>query len=71
MATIRVQIKEVYGVNRIYVVGVHKAPLAVLTGQKTLSEAQAEALKTLGFTFKVVPAHNTLDTKTLFAGLEN
>jgi hypothetical protein len=51
--TISVEIKNIYGQEKIYVKegSVHKEPLLALTGTKTLSPTHIQALKALGFHF--------------------
>lgn len=51
--TIKVKIREVYGVERIYPVNFIEE-LEVLTGTKTLTRKHIKALKSLGFTFEVI-----------------
>lgn len=59
MREIKVKVKQVYGVDRIYPMSYVKE-LEALTGTKTLSEDHIKALKALGFTLEVVS-----DTVTL------
>lgn len=50
---ILIQIKNVYGVDRVYSVGNESRALRQLVGQKTLSPEHIKALKELGFDFEV------------------
>lgn len=50
--TIEVEVKNIYGSEKIYVVSSHKEALQTLTGSKTLTPTVTEALKKLGFTIK-------------------
>lgn len=52
MREIRVKVKQVYGVDRIYPIDFANE-LEALTGCKTLSTYHIDALKKLGFEFKV------------------
>lgn len=52
--TIRVKIVNQYGKERIYPVNRIKE-LETLTGTKTLTDKHIDALKSLGFTFEVIP----------------
>ena len=45
---IKVQIKNVYGVDRVYPL-TYADELQALTGQKTLSDTHIKALKSIGF----------------------
>ena len=49
---IKVTVRNVYGVDRIYPV-TNIEPLQALTGQKTLSKDHIKALESLGFTIEV------------------
>lgn len=52
---IKIKIKQVYGQERIYVVGAETASyIQILTNQKTLDRGQIAALKFLGCTFEIV-----------------
>lgn len=51
---ITVEIKSVYGVDRIYPVCDNAKRFTKLTGNKTLSQADIETIKALGFTVEVV-----------------
>lgn len=52
---IKIKIKQVYGQERIYIVDDATAlRLHKLTGQKTISRAQIEALKEFGVQFEVL-----------------
>jgi len=50
---IEVEFKEVYGNQLIYVRSEHKEALKTLTGKETINKREAEALKSLGFTFTI------------------
>lgn len=53
---IKYYIKNVYGVDRIYIKNADQArAISALTGQKTVSAAQLEALKLLGVNIKHEP----------------
>ena len=49
---ILVQVKNVYGKEMVYPIGDNAKALQLLTGQKTLSRRQVDALKGLGFLFE-------------------
>lgn len=51
---IQIEVRTVYGVERIYVRSDHKEPISRLTGKSTLDQSDIEALKRLGFTFEQV-----------------
>ena len=54
MQTIKVITKDTYGTKRLYVKTYNeRKAIAKLTGKKTISEADIEALGLLGFTVKV------------------
>ena len=50
---VTVQIKNVYGVKRIYVKSGHAPLFKALTGRETLTDFDVETLKALGFVFTV------------------
>jgi len=50
--TIKVEIKTMYGTERIYPL-TYVNEIASLTGAKTLSRRQIESLKAMGFSFEV------------------
>ena len=52
--TIKVQIKNNFGSEAIYIVSVHKDAVLSLTGKKTLTRKDIHNLKQLGFDFEVV-----------------
>lgn len=52
MNIIQVEVRNVYGVDRIYPL-THTQALKQLTGTLTLSNQHVEALKALGFEFEV------------------
>ena len=47
---IRVKVREVWGVSRIYVQSFQAGPLKALTGRETLTPGDIKALKSLGYT---------------------
>jgi len=47
---IKVESKSVYGQTNIYVVSEHKAAIMLMTGKKTISYSDIDALESLGFT---------------------
>lgn len=51
---IRVEIKTLYGVERIYPVNKQGQIFASMLGQKTLSRDNIDCIKALGFTIEVV-----------------
>jgi hypothetical protein len=51
--TIKVEVREVYGVERIYPL-TYTDEIVTLTGNKTLSRTHVEALKKMGFAFTIV-----------------
>ncbi len=51
--TILVEKRNVYGVERIYVLGEHEIPLKSLTRKETLDSRDVENLRKLGFSFQV------------------
>lgn len=55
MSTIRVEIKTLYGTERIYPVCTIAHRFARLLEKKTLSRDNIEIIKSLGFTVEVVP----------------
>lgn len=54
MNTIQIIIKSAYGKDLIYPL-THQKELEALTRQKTLSRAQIQALKDMGFKIEVIP----------------
>lgn len=50
---VKVEVKEHYGTERIYVVSEHQEYIQRLTGHKTITKADVEALKGLGFKFEI------------------
>lgn len=51
--TIKVQVKDVYGSERIYPLN-FVSELQTLTGTKTISRKHIEVLKKMGFSFEVI-----------------
>ena len=51
--TIKVEIKNVYGVDRIYPIDKNAKFFTSMTGNKTLSQTDIETIKALGFTIEV------------------
>lgn len=49
---IKVKVKEVYGLPKVYVQSFQAGPLSILTGQKTLTDSSIKALKALGYVFE-------------------
>lgn len=49
--TIKVDVKSHYGTDHVYIISDHAEAIAALTGKKTLTERNIEALKALGFSF--------------------
>jgi len=49
---IDVDIKEHYGQRHVYIVSEHKEYVTALTGHKTITESDINALKALGFKFE-------------------
>ena len=49
---IRVKVRSVYGLDKVYVESFHSGPLSILTGQKTLTASSIQALKSLGYVFE-------------------
>ena len=54
MKTIEIYEKQNYGQTAIYATGPIAEPIARLTGRKTLTRADIQALQALGFEFKQV-----------------
>jgi FAD synthase len=54
--TIKIKIDKHYGVEHIYAID-YKKELATLTGQVTLTREKIQALKDMGFKFKII--HNS------------
>lgn len=52
---VRVMVRSVFGVERIYPVCENANIFTRLTGQKTLSHESIKAIRELGFTVTVVP----------------
>lgn len=50
-----VEVKPSYGTQWVYVVSNHKEAIETLTGKKTVSPEDIQALKVLGFVFAVKP----------------
>jgi hypothetical protein len=58
--TIEVQVKHVYGLQKLYIVTPKvKEAIETLTGRKTLNENDILALKLLGFEIQVQPTEAT------------
>lgn len=53
LLTVKVKLREVYGVRRVYVQSFQAGPLKALTGRETLTEGDIKALKSLGYSFQV------------------
>ena len=61
MKTIKVEIKNVYGNEMIYVVGeLDKKIVATLTGKKTVSRSDISALRDLGITVELAASSVSL-----------
>ena len=50
---INVEIKSHYGTEHIYITSDHAEAVQRLTGRKTITKGDIDALKKLGFTFEV------------------
>lgn len=50
---ITIKVKNYYGNDLYYVVSDHATPLKCLTGRKTLTKKDVEALRSLGYEFKL------------------
>jgi hypothetical protein len=53
---IKIEIKSVYGKETVYCVSEQKESLQGLTGHTTLTRADMQYLKALGFSFEVIAA---------------
>lgn len=49
---INVDIREHYGQRHVYIVSEHKEYITALTGRKTITQTDIDALKGLGFKFE-------------------
>jgi len=54
MNKIKVEVKNNYGSEAIYIVSSHSSAIRTLTGKKTISRADISALQDLGFVFETV-----------------
>lgn len=52
---VEVQVKSVYGTERIYPINDKAHKLANLLGRKTFNKADIDKLKSIGFTIKWIP----------------
>lgn len=53
---VRIEARAVYGCVNLYVVSEHAEAVRALTGKKTVSHSDMQALEALGFTLLVVPS---------------
>ena len=68
MKTIEIYEKQNYGQTAIYATGPIAEPIARLTGRKTLTKADIQALQNLGFEFEWVLNPQTLTNRAFYAG---
>lgn len=47
--TIEVKVKQIYGIDKLYIVSDHASAIFDLTNRKTLTNGDIQALKALGF----------------------
>lgn len=50
-----IKARSIYGQVRYYVDGDLNSPISVLTGQKTVTEPQIQALRDIGFNVTIIP----------------